>query len=153
MNGPAAWWRQWVAASPSLLTVVAGGSWLILACDSPQPQGAVAEVGVFYGGQVQKLSRVEVSRVRPPKLGFRVLLAPTSDPQEPKQIHYQVVRPGPAGRRVTQEGTLTGAGGERQLDHVLAIDADARLGLWNVRIVVDGTLVADRAIYMVRSDN
>jgi hypothetical protein len=114
---------------------------------SPTP---TAEVGVFFGGQVQKLSRVEVSTVKPPKIGFRVEFPGRADDGDARpEISYELVRPGPSGRRVTHKGKLLLAEGQTQLDHLLPFDAGYKLGVWNVRVVHGEHLLADRAIYLV----
>lgn len=109
-----------------------------------------AEIGIFFGGQVQRVKKVEVPAVRPPKIGFRVIFPEDASPaQRSEPIKYEVVRPGPAGRRVTEKGTLRLPPGQERLDHVLALSAVDSLGVWNVRVVQSETVLADRALYLV----
>jgi hypothetical protein len=120
---------------------------LALACSTSDVAPATAEIGVFYGGQVQRAEHLEVSTVRPPKIGFRVHL-PSSSPGG--QVRYELVRPGPAGRRVTKNGSFEVSRGQETLDHVFSWDDTARLGIWNVRVTLDDQLLADRAIYLTK---
>ena len=117
--------------------------------ESAQPY---AEVGVFFGGQMQHVKLVEVPPVRAPNVGFRVHFPP-GVPAEllAQEITYEVVRPGPEGRRVTKKGTLKLPPGERRLDQVLSLAEPRKLGLWNVRVLQGTTLLADRALYLVAS--
>lgn len=107
-----------------------------------------AEIGIFYGGQVQRLKSFELSTVQPPKFGFRVTFpASGTEPASPvRRVRYEVVRPGPAGRRVTKEGELELPPGQRQLDHLVELPDHARPGIWNVRVVAEGAILADRAL-------
>lgn len=124
---------------------------LSLACAEEQRSfEPIVEVGVFFGGQMQRLRRVEVPAVRRPKIGFRVRFpaeAPARAFDEP--IEYQVVRPGPVGRRVTESGKLTPTPSEFQVDQVISLAPERRLGVWNVRVVQGDRLLADRALYLV----
>lgn len=117
----------------------------------PEPRGwrPSAEIGVFYGGQVQRLEEVEFSTLHPPKIGFRVWSNREPGDEAPKQVLFQLVRPGSAGRRVTKEGALRIGPTQPKVDHLFEVAPNSKLGLWNVRIVVDGQLVADRALRVV----
>lgn len=112
----------------------------------------IVEVGIFFGGQVQHVKKVEVPPVRPPKIGFRVDF-PKDVPEmlRSETIEFEVVRPGPAGRRVTERGTLTLPRGQERIDHVLKLSPTDKLGVWNVRVVQKQTVLADRALYLVAS--
>ena len=123
----------------------------LMSCNAKGPPPApTAEVGVFFGGQVQRLSRVEVSTVRPPNMGFRVdFLAGASGEPLRHEITYELTRPGPSGRRVTQKGKLRLPEGQTRLDHVFPFEASYKLGVWNVRVVQGDHLLADRALYLV----
>jgi hypothetical protein len=115
----------------------------LLGCDAaPSPEGAV---GIFYGGQVQELETIVLDPLRAPTLGFRVQL-PAGASAEEHQLRWEVVRPGPAGRRVTEVGEARIAAGRAEVEQVLPIDLRESVGLMNVRVVVDGQLVIDRAI-------
>lgn len=111
-----------------------------------------AEIGLFYGGQVQRLKSFELSTVNPPKFGFRVVFPQEQEPEgvsANRRVSYEVVRPGPSGRRVTREGTLTIPPGQERLDHVVDLPEHARPGIWNIRVVAQGTILADRALNLV----
>lgn len=116
------------------------------ACQPEEAPLPTAEVGVFYGGQVQRVERLEVSTVKPPKIGFRVVV-PDSVRHEP--ISFELVRPGPAGRRVKKAGVFELASDQKQLDHVFSWEDEERLGIWNVRVTMGELLLADRALYLV----
>lgn len=109
-----------------------------------------ADVGVFYGGQIQRVTSVELSTVAPPRFGFRVIFPPGDD-EKPlsREVFYEIVKPGPAGRRVTEEGSLKLPLGQTQLDHVVQLPEEAKLGVWNIRVVWGETILADRAIYLL----
>lgn len=112
-------------------------------CDEkPAMKGAV---GVFYGGQVQELERIVLDPVRAPTFGFRIEM-PDSAGDTDHQLRWEVVRPGPAGRRVTEVGEVRVPAGREELEQVLPIDLREVGGLMNVRVVVDGQVVIDRAI-------
>lgn len=123
----------------------------VVACQSEAPPSQPsAEVGMFFGGEVQRLKKVEIPPVRPPKVGFRVVF-PEDTPQKQwnEPIEFEVVRPGPAGRRVTKMGTLKLPDGQHRIDHVIAISPTDKLGVWNVRVVQGDMVLADRALYLV----
>ncbi len=118
-------------------------------CEEASVDPFRVEVGVFYGGQVQKLARVEIRQSAPPTLGFRVFLP--SGRASPSTIIYEVVSLGAAGRRVKRTGELKVAPERRWVDQVIPIPDDARLGLWNIRVLSDQRLLADRALFLTRS--
>lgn len=123
---------------------------LVCSCHDPPPSSPPeVQIGVFFGGQIQRLKKVEIPAVRPPKIGFRVQMPkdPSSGSLE-EPIRYEIVRPGPAGRRVTEKGTLIVPQGQARMDHVIELDASSNLGLWNVRVVQGHSLLADRALYL-----
>lgn len=106
-----------------------------------------ASVGVFYGGQVQELERVVVSRTSGKVIGFRVEReAPSSEGNV--DVSWEIVRPGPMGRRVTETGRGTLETGQLRFDHVLETP-DRQLGTYNVRVLANGRIVLDRALLLV----
>lgn len=112
----------------------------------------IVEVGIFFGGQVQRVKKVEVPPVHPPKIGFRVVF-PEGVPPESRSgvIEFEIVRPGPAGRRVTKKGTLRLLPGQDQIDQVFNLTPTDKFGVWNVRVVQNETVLADRALYLVKA--
>lgn len=112
------------------------------------------EVGVFYGGQIQKKKLVEVSVTAPPKLGFRVSLPETSGDDGAQLagevIEYEITRPGPEARRVKESGTLTVKPEQREISQIISVPAQGGEGLWNVRVVFRQRILADRALYVRR---
>jgi hypothetical protein len=116
---------------------------LLVACEAPAPVSGA--VGVFYGGQVQELERIDVDPLRAQTFGFRVDL-PEASRDRDHALRWEVVRPGPAGRRVTQVGELSIPAGLAQHDQVLPVELREATGLYNVRVLVDGQVVIDRAI-------
>jgi hypothetical protein len=118
-----------------------------VACHQGKPADPQVEVGVFFGGQVQQLERVEVDRSQPPNVGFRVLLP--QDRAAITTLTYEVVAPGPAGRRVTRMERLSIPPDRRQVDQLVPIAHDARLGLWNLRVTDERRVLADRALFLV----
>lgn len=115
------------------------------------------QVGVFFGGQVQQLEEVRYSALEPPLLGFRLTRSrkdqstrngSSSEATVSKEIRFQLVVPGPAGRRVTKIGEVHWAADAASLDQVFDLPEHARHGIWNVRIVQDDFILADRAIHV-----
>ncbi len=119
-------------------------------CNPGTPTPPQVLIGVFFGGQVQQLKRVEVDRSRPPTVGFRVHLP--QDRGTALQLTYEVVAPGPAGRRVTRQERLSIPADRRQVDQVVPLAHDARLGLWNIRVTDEQRVLADRALFLVEAD-
>lgn len=118
----------------------------IFGCEKNDSAGRPrAEIGIFYGGQVQLAEQVEVSKVSQPKLGFRVHLGEA----KPKgEVRFELVRPGPAGRRVTKKGNFSVEPGQEQVDHLFEIEPSPQVGIFNVRVTYGDLLLADRAIYV-----
>ncbi|GEM_PF-720790 len=125
----------------------------VVGCEgAPLSVSPHAEVGLFYGGQIQRVQRAEFSRVHPPKLGFRVRVPPSNSmPLASRTIRFAINRPGPAGRRVTRRGELQVPEGQERLDHLLKVDENAPLGIWNIRVTMNEKILADRAVFLVRS--
>ncbi len=121
--------------------------------DFSQPS---CEIGVFYGGQIQQKKEVELSVTTPPNLGFRVVLPLSEKAEEAAAfadpIFYQVIRPGPLGRRVKESGTLTPREDQREISQVIDVPPDAE-GLWNIRVIFRERILADRALYLRRPRN
>lgn len=104
-------------------------------------------MGVFFGGQVQRLSKIEYSRTEPPKIGFRLNLP--EERQGSAAINYEVVSIGPAGRRITRSEQLEILPERRRVDQVIDISNEARLGIINIRVTDGATVLADRALMLV----
>lgn len=123
-------------------------SWVgISSCAEQAGDRTEVEIGVFYGGQIQLLSLVEIDRTMPPKIGFRVQLPRERD--EVTVIHYEVVSVGPAGRRTTRKNQFEMGPGKRRVDQVIDVPDDARLGIWNIRVTDGREILADRALFLV----
>jgi hypothetical protein len=106
-----------------------------------------AELGVFYGGQVQERREVSMPSDRPrPTIGFRLTM--TSPLREPLPVSWEVDMPGPAERRVQSVGEAQVSEGQSRFDQVISVPQTAALGLWNVRVQVADRLVIDRAIVL-----
>lgn len=106
-----------------------------------------AELGVYYGGQIQQLRQVpwptEGAR---PTLGFRLTFAePLS---EELQVKWEVDMPtrGGASSRVQRIQETRAGKGQERLDQSIEIPANAELGTWNVRVIAAERLVIDRAV-------
>src|SRR5690606_16371829 len=125
----------------------------LLACQrEPEFKIPQAEVGIFYGGQIQRVTSIEMSSITPAHFGFRVTFPASDDEEKPllREISYEIVKPGPAGRRVTEEGSLKLPLDQTRLDHVVEFPEEAKLGVWNIRVVWGDKILADRAIYLQR---
>lgn len=126
----------------TLILLFASGS----GCEKDDPADRPrAEIGIFYGGQVQLAQEVEVSNVAPPKLGFRVHLGKAKPGGE---VRFELVRPGPQGRRVTKKGSFRIEPGQERIDHLFEIEPSPRPGLFNVRVTYGDLLLGDRAIHL-----
>jgi len=130
----------------SLLTLLSA-SLLLFGCDEPEELMTRVEVGVFFGGQVQRLSRIEIDVAHPKTVGFRVHLA--HGRQAKTLISYEIVAPGPAGRRVTRTDSFSVEPGRDQIDQVIPLGQDPKWGVWNVRVTSDQGILADRALFLV----
>lgn len=120
---------------------------VMCSCAGPAAEQATVEVGVFFGGQVQRLSKIEYSRTEPPKIGFRLTLP--EERQGSAAINYEVVSIGPAGRRITRSEQLEILPERRRVDQVIDISNEARLGIINIRVTDGATVLADRALMLV----
>ncbi len=130
------------------LALLCGALGLLAACRGAEKQERVrGAVGVFYGGQVQELSEVTVTSVNPPTLGFRLDFLQEAE-EKARNVRFEVVRPGPAGRRVTETGEQTISPERRRYDQTIELPQSAPLGTINVRVVVDSQIVIDRALLL-----
>ena len=113
------------------------------ACTPPVESPVRGELGIFYGGQIQQREVVQLGNGALPTFGFRVNW---SDPSTAShRIQWEIVRPGPSGRRVTELGSLDLPPGRRTLDHEIPLQQGTSWGTWNVRVTIDDQLVIDRA--------
>jgi hypothetical protein len=131
-------------------------------CARPEPQAfvKVAELGVFYGGQVEERGEIPFE-LDPGKQtqGFRVEFAeplgtdidvewridvPKADPARKKKPRSAGEQAEPL--RTTLSGRDVARKGETTLDHVLAFHPGDPLGVWNFRVVVRGKVVIDRPV-------
>lgn len=88
-----------------------------------------------------------VSRASGKVVGFRVEREASSG-EHVLELSWEIVRPGPLGRRVTETGRGTLERGRLRFDHVLEVP-DRQLGTYNVRVLADGRIVLDRALLLV----
>jgi hypothetical protein len=124
----------------------------LAACDrGSTPLVAEAELGIFYGGQVQERDAIpfELDRGRQIQ-GFRLTF---SKPLE-RDVHvrWEVDKPDPARQareaRVVRLAEATAAAGQRRFEQVLPFLPGEPLGIYNVRVFVERQLVIDRAIHV-----
>ncbi len=107
-----------------------------------------AELGVFYGGQVQERREVSMPKDRPrPTVGFRLTFAEAL--REPLSVRWEVDMPGPAERRVSRVAEASVPAGQGRFDQVIELPPNASFGTWNVRVETEGRLVVDRAFSLV----
>lgn len=120
---------------------------VFVGCERQAPPEDIRGVfGVFYGGQIQELSAISWERGKEPVLGFRLECAAPS--ALPRQVRYEIVRPGPLGRRVTEMGEARIGTGETSYDFRVEVPPDMPLGTVNVRVEVEGRAVIDRAVHL-----
>lgn len=122
---------------------------LAAACDRPKaPRGPLerAELGVYFGGQVQERREIPFNLDRSAQSqGFRLTFRePLTRPVE---VRWEIDRPAPRGRgRAVELGDARARIGQTVLDQEIVMKPGDPLGTWNVRVFVDGELVIDRAI-------
>lgn len=119
-----------------------------LGCSGEREVAPSGALGVFYGGQIQELEIVEWGAERMPTLGFRVEWPTARESATP--VKWQITRPGPEGRRVTELGSFEVPRDRAVFDQALRVAPDAALGAWNVRVTVGERLVIDRALLLKR---
>jgi hypothetical protein len=113
-----------------------------------------AEFGIFYGGQVQERDELPLELDRTRQLqGFRLQLDPP--PQRPLEVRWELGRPGVGralldsqGRRARPRKVELGQArwrpGERLFEQTLPFSPGDPLGLWNMRVLLDGQIVIER---------
>jgi len=147
--------------------VTGGSRWLMLlallasSCKADEPAATLvdkARFGVFFGGQVQDRSELalELDRAKQSigiRIDFKRPLArelavgwELSMPVRGKSL------PADAADRVVQYGEATARVGQSRLDIPLAFRPGDPLGIWHVRVKVDGAVVIDRDV-TVRMDS
>lgn len=120
---------------------------VMCSCETTSAQRTQVEIGVFFGGQVQRISRIEFRATEPQKIGFRLHMP--DGRERDTAITYEVVSIGAAGRRITRTQQLRVAAHRQWVDQLIEISDDARLGIFNVRVTDDTTVLADRALFLV----
>lgn len=116
-----------------------------------------AEFGVLYGGDIQDRRRLalELDRAKQ-ELGLRVTFP--EPVTRPARVSWEIERPSTVRgldgtpTRAAELGSLTLNPGERRADASFAFRAGDAPGAWRVRISVDGAVVLDRTIEVVRAD-
>lgn len=109
-----------------------------------------AELGVFFGGQVQELKEIpkqlDAARQRH---GFRLTFAaplPRDIPIAWEISLPPVDKPGP---RPALIGAVTARAGQTVLDVPLAFRSSDPLGAWHAKVTADGRVVIDRDFQVV----
>lgn len=158
MSGAVGGGRAFVARARYRLLARAG-AWLpFLACslgDGAAEREPLAQFGVFYGDQVQRLQSIplELDRSRQ-RHGFRLEMWPA--PAHSIEVRWEIGLPGQGPRRTdalgrrrqrrrTRLGVDRWRAGERRFERALAFSPNDVPGLWNVRVEVADRVVLDRA--------
>ena len=128
---------------------------LALGCkgQSEDPVLARAAFGVFFGGQIQDRQELpfelDESKQRSGiRLDFRAPLA------VPVAVGWEIARPARAkngkpivpAESIVEVGEVRARVGERRLDVPLSLRQGQPLGVWHVRVKVDGRVVIDRDV-------
>ncbi len=122
----------------------------VIACNdkhasAPAPR---AQLGVFFGGQVQERDEIpfELDGARQTQ-GFRIDFPPA--PGKSHHVRWEIDRPD-SGRhgqgRVVSISEADVRAGQSRFDQSLPFKPGDPLGLWNIRVLVDGDIVIDREI-------
>jgi hypothetical protein len=141
------------------LAMLGLGLALLMGCERPRADpGPVesAELGVFFGGQVQERDEIpfELDRAKQTvgvRIDFRKPLA------HPATVSWEIDMPGSSRRaraiegrkdqgRVTKLGQARARAGQSRFDHVLFFEPGDPLGVWNFRVQVDDQVVIDRPV-------
>ncbi len=117
------------------------------ACAEPEPPRPSGQFGVFYGEQVQERAELALESLREGQLGFLVSVPPGYEGR--RVVRAKITRPGPLGRRVTEHLEFGVPSGKNEFSERVSVPSGA-IGVWNVRVVIDDTLVVDRAILVRR---
>ncbi len=131
-----------------------------LSCGKAEPKGLIesAELGVFFGGEVQERDELPLMLDRAKQTqGFRIRF---SQPlTHPVSVKWEIDMPG-KGRRVRDTSGRRGYGRLVRLSEARAraglsvFDQEIRFvpqdspGTWNVRVRVDEVLALDRSIWV-----
>lgn len=120
-------------------------------CDTvPSSQQVVreAQLGVFFGGQIQQREELARALDGSQSQGFRLVFAERLTKSH--RISWEIEMP--AGSRgaakqvqVTKLGEVTVPVGQSRIDQAFSFEPGDPLGVWNVRVLVDDELVIDRA--------
>ncbi|HKY40965.1 MAG TPA: hypothetical protein VJN18_33755 [Polyangiaceae bacterium] len=124
---------------------------LLFACQRA-PEGVVkeAELGVFFGGQVQQLEQIP-KQLDPARQrhGFRLTFAGPLSRDVPVTWELSLPAPSKGGPRPALVGQATAKAGQAVLDVPLAFRAQDPLGAWHARVTADGGVVIDRNFVVV----
>lgn len=136
-------------------------TWLVCvggaaACDRPSAPAlpvARAELGVFFGGQVQERKEIPFTLDRTKQIqGFRLTF---HEPlRAPVQVRWEIDRPAPRGRgRAVELGDARARVGMQVFDQEIDMKPGDPLGTWKVRVFVGDDLTIERtlAIYDPRT--
>jgi hypothetical protein len=120
-----------------------------IACEREASSSLVAEAefGIFFGGQVQERDELpfELDRGRQIQ-GIRLAFA---KPLERDSIvRWELDMPGSErdAARVVRLGEAAVRAGQTRFEQVVPFSPGDRLGVWNVRVIVDNELVLDRSV-------
>ena len=136
----------------------------LLCCNekTPVPQTRiVTEFGIFFGGQVQQREKISFETDRSQQTtGFRITLPSPATLEH--RVEWQLDMPGytrgapdTRGRigngRIVRLGESRMRPGERTFDQVLELQSNDPLGTWNIRVLLDGSIILDRPFLVVRA--
>ena len=106
-----------------------------------------AEFGIFFGGQVQERDEIpfELDRARQIH-GIRLAFAKPLE--RDLVVRWELDMPGPErdAARVVRLGEAPLRAGQTRFEQVVPFSPGDRLGVWNVRVIVDNELVLDRSV-------
>jgi hypothetical protein len=117
-----------------------------------KPPGTRAELGVFYGGQVQELREIplELDPARQ-RHGFRIVLEKPYVREVP--VRWEIDKPATRAQkrhaRVTELGEGMLPAGQVMFERAFTFRPGDPLGVYNFRVLVGNELVLDRSISVI----
>ena len=124
--------------------------WLCGACQRTEGVVKEAELGVFFGGEVQELKEI-AKELDPARQQHGIRLRFREPLRREVKVVWELSLPVPekGGPRAAIVGEVTAGIGQAALDVPLAFRPADPLGLWHAKVTADGATVIDREFSVV----